>query len=311
MILCITPNVAADRTLVVPKFQLAGVHRAQSQMVMAGGKGLNVARGIKILGGEALCAGFLGGHTGRLVRDLAETEGLTCAWTWIDGETRTCVLIVDAATHEVTETDEQGPTVNTHDWVRLSQDLAQYGSDLDAVCISGSLPPGSLPESLTAILSDLHHYTDQFWIDMSGPSLNVALNFGTLNIKINHLEAQLFLELKIVEPEDAIRAGKLLLQRGARQAVITMGKSGAVFVSEEASWYVASPTVHAVSTVGSGDVFLAGLVTAFVEGQSAPCALCQAVAAGAANTLTIGGGIFDLHEFKRLLAATQLLSIEI
>ncbi len=309
MIICVTPNVAADRTLVVPRFQPAAVHRAQTQMVMAGGKGLNVARGIKILGGEALCAGFVGGHTGRLVDELAEAEGLTCSWTWIEGETRTCVLIVDAATHEVTETDEAGPTVTARDWDRLRQDLSHYAGDLTAVCISGSFPPGSPMDSFSSLLSDLYHHTDQIWVDVAGSALETALHFGALNVKINHLEAEMLLKLKIVEPEDAITAGKRLIQRGARQAVITMGKRGAVFVTEETNWYAASPSVRAISAVGSGDVFLAGLVTAFMEGLSPSRALCQAVAAGAANTLTIGGGAFDLNEFKRLLAITQIVSV--
>jgi 1-phosphofructokinase family hexose kinase len=278
-------------------------------MVMAGGKGLNVARGIKILGGDALCVGFVGGHTGRLVQQLAETEGLTCHWTWIDGETRTCVLIVDAATHEVTETDEQGPTVTLNDWERLRQDLSLHAGELDAVCVSGSLPPGSPLDSFSALLADLYQHTDRIWIDMAGAALNTALKFGALNVKINNFEAENLLKFKIVEPEDAIRAGKLLLDLGARQAVITLGKRGAVYVSPTHRWYASAPTVKVISTVGSGDVFLAGLLYAFQEGDSPSSALCKAVAAGAANTLTLGGGAFDLTEYQRLLNATHILAI--
>jgi len=67
MILCITPNPAIDRTLIVPKLALGNVHRAQQVIVAAGGKGLNVARAIRTLGGESLCMGFAGGYSGRLL----------------------------------------------------------------------------------------------------------------------------------------------------------------------------------------------------------------------------------------------------
>ena len=52
MILCITPNPAIDRTLLVPNLVLGDVHRAQEVIVAAGGKGLNVARTIQRLGGQ-------------------------------------------------------------------------------------------------------------------------------------------------------------------------------------------------------------------------------------------------------------------
>src|SRR5512133_2816748 len=94
MILCITPNPAIDRTLVVPKLILGNVHRAQETILAAGGKGFNVARTIRTLGGEPFCLGFAGGHTGHLLADLAQQEGLDAYWTWKDSETRTCTILV-------------------------------------------------------------------------------------------------------------------------------------------------------------------------------------------------------------------------
>ncbi len=76
MILCITPNPAIDRTLIVPNLALGKIHRAQQLIVAAGGKGLNVARAVRTLGGESLCMGFAGGHPGHLLADLAQNEGI-------------------------------------------------------------------------------------------------------------------------------------------------------------------------------------------------------------------------------------------
>ncbi len=64
MILCITPNPAVDRTILLPSLVVGRIHRAQNILVAEGGKGLNVARTIRRLGGEPLCMGFLGGHNG-------------------------------------------------------------------------------------------------------------------------------------------------------------------------------------------------------------------------------------------------------
>ena len=66
MILCLTPNPATDRTLLVPNLQPGIVTRPTRTIVAAGGKGFNVARAIHLLGGQAICASMLGGHAGRL-----------------------------------------------------------------------------------------------------------------------------------------------------------------------------------------------------------------------------------------------------
>ncbi len=96
-LLCITPNPALDRTLTVSNFRAGEIFRTSDVLMVAGGKGLNVARAARILGADPLCLSPLGGHTGRLVAELAEREGMSGAWTWYDGETRTCTIIVDEA----------------------------------------------------------------------------------------------------------------------------------------------------------------------------------------------------------------------
>src|SRR5512132_4226494 len=108
MILCVTPNVAIDRTLSVSGFAAGGVWRAQAVRAAAGGKGLNVARALLGLGQSMCCAGPLGGRTGRQVAALADAEGLPARWTWIGGETRTSVIVVGDG-GETTVINEPGP----------------------------------------------------------------------------------------------------------------------------------------------------------------------------------------------------------
>ena len=55
MILCLTPNPAIDRSLYVDELKIGEVHRAKKTLAVAGGKGINVARAIRTLGGNPLC----------------------------------------------------------------------------------------------------------------------------------------------------------------------------------------------------------------------------------------------------------------
>src|SRR6185295_6845245 len=111
MILCVTPNPAVDRALLVPGFVTGEVFRATQSMALAAGKGVSLARAAHTLGAEPLCMGFLGGRAGQFHEELLAQEGIRTAWTWIEAETRTCIVIADPDSGKSTVVNEQGPTV--------------------------------------------------------------------------------------------------------------------------------------------------------------------------------------------------------
>jgi 1-phosphofructokinase family hexose kinase len=306
MILCLTPNPALDHTLIVPALHPGEVHRASRAMITAGGKGLNVARALRTLGGDPLCLGFLGGHSGRLLAELAEREGLSGAWTWTAGETRTCVIIAPEHGGEATVINEGGPKVSAHDWAALSADVRRQAASAQLVCVSGSLPQGSPAEAFAALLRELCAVGKTVWVDASGPALAAALAVTGIRVKANGDEIGGLLNQTVNTAESARMVANALRERGVRQAVITLGSEGAVMVNDAGAWRVRAPDVSVVSAVGSGDAFLAGLVLAHSQGCRPDEALRWAAAAGAANALTVGGGRLTLADFRAALAATAL-----
>src|SRR5690606_18435497 len=102
--------------------------------------GLNVARAAQTLGAEALVAAPLGGHTGRWVAELAEREGIRGSWTWVDGETRVCTIIVSDGTASVI--NETGAPLPAEAWEQFQTNVLAEAADADAVCVSGSFPHG-------------------------------------------------------------------------------------------------------------------------------------------------------------------------
>ena len=76
MILTVTVNAAVDKTLTVANLQLGHRHRAQQGLVMAGGKGVNVARALKRLGEPVIATGLAGGHNGARILDEMTAEGI-------------------------------------------------------------------------------------------------------------------------------------------------------------------------------------------------------------------------------------------
>jgi 1-phosphofructokinase family hexose kinase len=305
MILCITPNPAIDRTLMIPSLVLGGVHRAQRTIVAAGGKGLNVARTIHTLGGEPLCMGFAGGYNGRLLADLAQNEGLHSYWTWTEAETRTCTILV-AQNGDATVINEPGMPASASDWKRLQGDVRSHLSSAGLVCISGSLPLASSADDFQSLLNILVDAGKQVWVDTSGSALRIALTHQGIYPKVNGTEIGEILGFDVKDFDSGKRALTVLQEQGLTAAVITLGSLGALLATKEGRWQAGCPPVRVVSSVGSGDAFLGGLASALDAGRSTPEALIHAIAAGTANALSPGGGQFTLQDFADLRKQVQI-----
>ena len=305
MILCITPNPAVDRTLILPRLVPGEVHRAEKVILAAGGKGLNVARAIRLLGGEPLCMGFLGGHSGHLLADLAQAEGLHASWTRVEAETRAATILVSPP-GDATLINEPGASVSASAWERLHQDVAKSLPSVKIACISGSLPPGSSAADLQGLLGILVDNGKQVWVDTSGGALETALAHPKVCIKVNGKEIGGALGAEVNDLDSARRALVRLDEHNLTAAVITLGAAGAILSTRDGRWSAQGPRVKVVSTVASGDVFLAGLVHGLDVDKSWPQALVDAVAAGTANTLIPGGGRFAREEFEQIRAEVQI-----
>jgi tagatose 6-phosphate kinase len=85
--------------------------------------------------------------------------------------------------------------------------------------------------------------------------------------------------------------------------VVTMGKDGAAAWAEGQLWRVTSPTVKAVSAIGSGDSFAAGLVAGMDKGVEQ--ALKLACACGVANALTPFSGHVRRGDVERFVEAVS------
>ncbi len=306
LVLCVTPNIALDRALLVPGFQPGGVWRAEEVAITAGGKGLNVARALGRLGQPARVAGLLGGRTGDRVAAIAEAGGVTARWTRISGETRTCIIIADGHGGS-SVVNEPGPTIEADDWGRFANDVKKLAADASAVAISGSLPPGvphagmrMLIEAATAV---------PVWVDSSGVALTDAIAAGVYGIKVNAAEASAAVGRIVASADDALAAASSLRRKGIGRVAITLGADGAVLVDDRAAWHAAPPVVGVRNGVGGGDCFLAGLLTALVRGDGPETALRLATACGSANAATLAVGDIDpafVNDLLPLIALRRL-----
>ena len=298
-VLCVTPNPAIDRTLTVDHLEPSEVHRVGDVFEAAGGKGLNVARVVAAFGGDPVVMGLLAGASGGRLAALADGESLVSCWTWVDaGETRTCTTVVDG--RGSTLLNEPGPAIDADGWsVFAAAVLDQSGelaaaNRLDAITISGGLPPGVSPEQLGVLATQLRECGPaQIWVDANGPTLDRALEAG-VSVKVNRYEAR-----GIVGDGRPIELAYRLASRSGAIAVVTDGAAGAVAVRGAELFVAHAPPVEVVNATASGDAFLGGLVTALARGDEFVDALALGVATGSANALQLEPGI-DVDVVHRL-----------
>lgn len=304
MLLAVTPNPTIDRTLRVPVLTVGAVQRATQVRLGAGGKGLNVARVAGILGSPVLATGPLAGKAGQTVADLAAAEGLAADWFWLSqGETRTCLLINHDA-GDATVINEPGPNVSPQDWAAFSRHAQRLAQQAQAVAFSGSIPLGVAPESPGELARAVAAGGQPVYVDTSGPALqSILAQPQGFCIKINQMELAAGLNLAAERPptEWLIGAGQTLLARGAALVVVTRGGQGALAIAPEGIWQATPPAIELVSTVGSGDSFLAGLAVARLRGQPIQQALALGVACGSANALGDMPARFERSQVDGLL----------
>lgn len=310
MILTVTPNPAFDRVQTVPGFLPGRVCRSTALTLSAAGKGVNVARAIRNLGGESMCTGFLGGHTGRMLAEFTARDQIPAQWTWINGETRVTLIILAPETATTTVLNEEGPTVTISDWDRLQTDVLALAAKAQVVCLCGSLPLGLPPALVGTLITALKRDRRRVFVDQSGDLLRAAVAANPEVIKINNSEAAALLDWPdFNDPDTAARAAQSIRHYGISKVILTLGAQGAVLAGQSGCWHAMPPPLKIVSPIGSGDSFLAGLTVAMLQDLPDPESLRRAVAAGSANALSAAGGAFSTSDYDRVLAMTNVKSL--
>lgn len=306
---------AVDRFHRVTELHVGRIHRPIEVVVRAGGKGFNVGRAARTLGGHVLLAAPLAGDTGRWIERSARDEGVDVRATWIPGEHRTCLSVASEADGSLTEFYEPPPPVEPSDWARFVTDtLAVMGTGAsgsghgpDVVLVSGRLPPGAPDDGLRVIVGPLIRRGTLVCLDADGPGLRGALAERLAVVKVNAVEAAALLGQTVDGVGEALSAAEAIRALGPRCAVITLGRDGAVVAGEDGvRWRLAPVADVGRYPVGSGDAFLAGLGVGLARATTLSDALRLAAGAAAANAEVPGAGVLDPARAAVLAAATSI-----
>jgi len=314
MILTVTLNAAIDRTVAVPNFRLGHRHRAVESRTVAGGKGINVARALKMLGRPVIATGFAGGPTGNRLLEQLRREAVLTDFTRIAAETRINLAVIDPTSGEQTEINERGPAVSPEE-VEAFVKRVGYLADGAKLCVlAGTLPPGAGDDLYARLVKDLAERGLPVVLDAEGSAMLAGLRAGASVVTPNEREAEELVGQEFADRDDLIQGLAELVRLGAGEAAITR-PDGCVAVigsgAEQRFLEVRTEPLDPVSTVGSGDAFLAGYVAAHYDGKEADECLAYGVACGAESTQHFGAGTVDRNQVERLLGEVHVQALEV
>ena len=304
MILTVTLNAAIDRTVAVPNFRLGQRHRAVEARTMAGGKGVNVARALRLLGRPVIATGMAGGASGTRLLDELRSESVLTAFTRIGGETRTNLAVIDPTTGEQTEINDRGPEIGEAEIEHFIERLLYLAQGARVCVLAGSTPPGIGEDVYGRLIAGLRGLGVITVLDTDGERMRTALRAEPTVVAPNVGEAEEAVGHEFNDAADLALGLSGLLEMGAGEAIIT-SEDGCVAVvgegAERRRYEVRIDQLEPVTSVGSGDCFLAGYVAARYEHSNPRDCLAFGVACGAESTQHFGAGTLDRREVERLL----------
>jgi len=205
---------------------------------------------------------------------------------------------------EIYELGESVPLENIH---ALRDRMRNVIHKYQAITLSGSLPPGVPPDFYGNVIEIAKEAGVLTFLDTSGEALQYGIESRPFFVKPNETEARSLLGLDANEPFDFAQAAAEIAKKYQTNVLLSLGAEGAVTARADDIFIAKSPRVEAISAVGSGDCTLAGLVYGILREFSFEEAIVCGVAAGTANTLTIGAGQFKIDNFERLRGQVRML----
>lgn len=292
-VVSVTPNPALDITYEVDDLRVGQSHRVSRVRERAGGKGINVARVVRALGEPAVVVAPFGGRTGDALLHSLRADGFEVAAVPVDAETRRTVTVVSGG--EATALNEAGPALSAPDWDDVVGVTGRALEAPGALVVSGSTPPGTPPDLHARLIEHARRAGVPVVVDTSGPALLRAAVAGPDLVKPN------VDELRAATGEtDVVVAAHSLLERGARQVVVSLGGDGlAGFAAGAQPWRVRAVPGLTGNPTGAGDAVVAALALGLVAGTPWPEVLVRATALGAAAVLADVAGDVDLAAYER------------
>lgn len=297
-IVTLTLNPAIDASCQAEKIHPIHKIRTTAERYDPGGGGVNVARVIRELGGEALAVYCAGGLTGQAFDQMVDALGLARHHIPIAGLTRVSHNVFERSSGQEYRFVPEGPSFHAAEWRAALTALETL--DFEYLVASGSLPQGVPADFYARVAEIVRAKGGRLVLDTSGEPLRAALAAGVYLIKPSRGELERLLARPLRDPAALAAAAGSLAADGAEMVAVSLGADGALLATAERCMRLEAPPVEIRSAVGAGDSFVGGMTLGLAEGRTPDDAFALAVATGSATVLTMGTELCRRDDVMRL-----------
>lgn len=305
-IVTITFSPCIDKSASIPALIPENKLRCSKIKLEPGGGGINVARAIKKIGGNATCILPSGGCTGKFLAHLLEKENIHTVIIDTANETRENFIIKDEGTGNQYRLGMPAGKLSKNEWKQCLNALNET-ADVRFIVLSGSLPPGVSATVFAQLARSAKKKNAKLIVDVSGDALKEAVTLGAYLIKPNLAELGTLVGVPKIKIDQVEKTAKeVIRQYQCEVIVVSLGRDGAILVTRDETYSVTPPQVKVKSTVGAGDSMVAGIVYSLANRSSLKQALQYGVACGTAATMNPGTELCHKRDADRLyLLLTQ------
>ena len=284
MIYTVTFNPSLDYIVSVDDFKLGLTNRTSSELMLPGGKGINVSTVLMNLGIGNTALGFTAGFVGEEIIRRLQEMGVKSDFIQIEeGVSR---INVKLKSIDGTEINGAGPVISKDKVEELMKKLDMLGEG-DVLFLAGSIPSSMPDDMYEQIMARLDGKGVMIVVDATKDLLVNVLKYHPFLVKPNNHELGEIFGAELKTREDVIPYGKKLQGKGARNVLISMAGEGAVLVAEDGQVFKEpAPKGRLVNGVGAGDSMVAGFVAGWMEKKDYEYAFHMGIAAGSASAFS-------------------------
>ena len=284
MIYTVTFNPSLDYIVSVEDFKRGLTNRTSSELILPGGKGINVSTVLGNLGIENTALGFLAGFTGKEIERRLKEMGVASDFIEINEGVSRITLKLKSV--DGTEINGSGPVISPEDVEKLMEKLDKLGEG-DVLFLAGSIPTSMPDDMYQKIMAKLDGKGVMIVVDATRDLLLNVLEYHPFLIKPNNHELGEIFDVELLTRESVVPYAKKLQDKGARNVLVSMAGEGAVRIDENGREYMSPvPKGKVVNAVGAGDSMVAGFIAGYLEKKDYEYAFHMGIASGSASAFS-------------------------
>ncbi len=284
MVYTVTFNPSLDYIVSVEDFRLGMTNRTSSELMLPGGKGLNVSMVLGNLGIENTALGFVAGFTGEEIVRRIEEMGVKS--DLIPVENGISRINLKLKSIDGTEINGCGPEISEENVERLMTKLDVLKSE-DVLVLAGSIP-SSMPDDIyKKIMERLNGRGVMIVVDATKDLLINVLEYHPFLVKPNNHELGEIFHTELKTRKEVIPYAKKMQEMGAANVLVSMAGEGAVLAAADGAVLdIPAPKGKLINGVGAGDSMVAGFLAGWMEKKDYRHAFYMGVSAGSASAFS-------------------------